>query len=443
MVNPVRALFVALALTALAGGSMAQPAPTRPAELLKWSMSKYAAMPTFQADCAWTATYGGMPTGQSATRSLWYRKPNVFKVVTMQGRTGMGQTSVSDGAHLTEFTTGLGLGGQRYPAPPSIAAATSMQMNHPMFCGSLLYKFFGGPGSYAALVNEAKKAVSFGAPVTVGGQSCKTVKIYAQGPSYGNAEIAIGADGLVRRIQYDSEPLMKMMQSDSMRKMVQQMMNSPEVQAQIKKHGGTAPNGKALQDAMASAKNLPTTSITSETYSRIVVGKPIDAAVFRAAPPKTQPVQDVGAVGQSRPPVALGKPAPAVAVTELEGGRRTLGDFKGKVVLIDFWATWCPPCRKGLPETQRFYQEYGSRGLAVLAVSDESKATVKPFLKQNRFTFPTYLDKGGIMGRAFGVTAIPTVAVIDRNGRLSSYLVGLSPRQTILAALKKAGLDVR
>src|SRR5579862_715432 len=197
----------ALALLLAAQGLVStQSAPTTPIGLLKWSMTRYAALSTFQADCSWTETIGTMPSSQEEKRTLWYEKPNRFKVVS--SHSGLVQTSVSDGTKLVEFTTGIAQPAQSYDSPPSIANATTMQMSHPMFCGSLLYKFFGGPARLSALVNETKMPVSFGPTVTLEGQECKTVKFWAQGPTYGKTEVAIGVtDGLVHRIRYGSEPL--------------------------------------------------------------------------------------------------------------------------------------------------------------------------------------------------------------------------------------------
>jgi peroxiredoxin len=433
-------LALALAVQSVA---RAQPATTRPADFLKRSMARYAAMATFQATCDWSATYGGQPGGVGTTRTLWYKRPNVFKVVSSHGGGGMAQTSVSDGSKLVEFATGIGLPAQRYAAPPSIADAASMQMGHPMFCGSLLYKFFGGPNRYAALVNEAKMQVSFGAPVTLDGQACKTVRFWAQGPTYGKTEVAIGtADGLVHRIRYGSEPLMAMMQSGAMRSTLNNALKSAAVQKQLHSANKSA-DRTAIQKAMDSLKNMPSTSLTTEYYHQIVVGRPIDPKVFTAQAPAAQQVQDVGGGSAPRPPVPLGRPAPAIRVKDLNGVSHRLADFKGKVVLIDFWATWCPPCRKGLPETQRFYTQFRGKGLAVLTISDETKTTVQPFVRQNRFTFPVCLDPGGATNRAYKVEAIPTTVVIDRKGNLAAYNVGLAPREDILASLKKAGLNTK
>jgi len=81
-------------------GVNAQSAPTTPKEMLKWSMTKYAEMPTFQSDCNWDSMYNGVPGGAGTKRTFWYQKPNLFKVVTSYSMGNMVQTSVSDGSKL-------------------------------------------------------------------------------------------------------------------------------------------------------------------------------------------------------------------------------------------------------------------------------------------------------------------------------------------------------
>ena len=146
---------------------------------------------------------------------------------------------------------------------------------------------------------------------------------------------------------------------------------------------------------------------------------------------------------EPKPPVPLDRQAPNFTVKTLTGKKRSLADFRGKVVLIDFWATWCGPCRIGLPETQRLAKAYKSSGLEVLAISDEDAKTVSPFLKSNHYTFPTYLDAQGKTATAYKIEGIPTTVVIDKRGRLVSYMVGLQDPATIKAALKKAGLNLK
>ncbi len=429
-----------LAAQSLAGAQSAAPSP---ADLLKRTMARYAAMPTFQADCNWSAAYGGLPMATSTMRTVQYAKPNRFKVVTSHSAATMVQTSVSDGKKLVESSTGVGMPAQSSPAPASIADAASMQMGHPMFCGSLLYKFFGGQDRYSALVDTSKMPISLGSPVKLDGQQCRTVTFYAQGPMYGKTEVAIGTiDGLVHRIRYGSEPLMQMMQSPASQSMLKGILQSPAVASQLNK-ADSVTGRAAMQNALNSMKNLPTSSLTTESYVHILVGKPIAPATFVTAMAKGQPVQELGGDAESKPPVALGKPAPDIRVIDINGAKRKLADFKGRVVLIDFWATWCPPCRKGLPETEKFFTKYGKKGLAVLTVSDEPKATVMPFVKENRYTFPVYLDPNDVTNKAYHIEAIPTTVVIDRNGRLVAYNVGLAPPEVISAALKKAGLATR
>jgi thiol-disulfide isomerase/thioredoxin len=134
-------------------------------------------------------------------------------------------------------------------------------------------------------------------------------------------------------------------------------------------------------------------------------------------------------------------PAPKLSFATLSGKKVSLADYKGKVVLIDFWATWCPPCRKGLPFTDRLNKELRARGLQVMAVSNEEPALVKSFIKHFKFGFDVFLDHGEGM-EAFMSTGLPTTMIIDRNGNVVAKEVGLAPQSVTLANLAKAGLDV-
>ena len=114
-----------------------------------------------------------------------------------------------------------------------------------------------------------------------------------------------------------------------------------------------------------------------------------------------------------------GQKAPDVKVAELMGnGRKRISDFKGKVLLIDAWATWCGPCRETMPVIQKFYNEYGPKGLEVMAVSGETAPVVSRFLKETNYTYPMYLDTDNSFQEAFQINQLPKSFVIDRDGNI-------------------------
>jgi len=389
-------------------------APADPTEFLKWSMTHYAALSSFQADCDWSDSFSGSPK-MTARRTLVIAMPNRYKVVCQQTGSPLAvrMTSVSDGKTAVEYSDKVEMGAMQNPVPASIGTAKSMMMQHPMFCGTPLYLFFSGPAKLAELADTKKQPIAFGPDVTIDGHSYKTVTFYATG-NYGKTEAAIGTeDGLVHRIRYGSEPLLAMI----------------------------ADSGLGKQ-----AGNVKITSDSEEDYTNIVVNSTVPDTAFDTTLPKGTKRVDPAAMGQDqppKPPVPLGKTAPDFTVKTLAGEKRSLTDYRGKVVLIDFWATWCPPCRKGLPETQALAKAYGDRGLAVLAISDEDAKTVSPFIKTNHYSFPAYLDAGSRVSRAYHIAAIPTVVIIDKTGHLVAYMVGLQDPATIEAELKKAGLKLR
>jgi cytochrome c biogenesis protein CcmG, thiol:disulfide interchange protein DsbE len=95
----------------------------------------------------------------------------------------------------------------------------------------------------------------------------------------------------------------------------------------------------------------------------------------------------------------------------------TLADFKGKTVLLDFWATWCGPCHKSMPEIQEMWTKYHDKGFEVVSISDESRNVVLEFHKSNPYTYPVYLDSGSTMSRAYGVEGIPRF-ILMRDGQV-------------------------
>ena len=127
-------------------------------------------------------------------------------------------------------------------------------------------------------------------------------------------------------------------------------------------------------------------------------------------------------------------------LTDLAGKSWTLQQLRGKVVLVNFWATWCPPCRKELPDLQALYSRFQAQGFLILAISDEGVAKVKPFVEDRNLTYPVLLDPGRKVNQLFEVQGIPKSFVYDRDGKLVAESIDMRTQQQFLDMLGRAGL---
>ncbi|MFQ5692512.1 MAG: redoxin domain-containing protein [Nitrospinota bacterium] len=129
------------------------------------------------------------------------------------------------------------------------------------------------------------------------------------------------------------------------------------------------------------------------------------------------------------PPLRAGDEAPLFAFPDLKGRTVSLKDFRGKVVFLNVWATWCPTCVWEMPSMEVIYQKYRNRGLVMLAVSIDAlgKDVVVPFMKKYELTFPALLDPKGTIKRLYQTTGVPETFIIDREGRLFRKVIG--PRE--------------
>ena len=121
--------------------------------------------------------------------------------------------------------------------------------------------------------------------------------------------------------------------------------------------------------------------------------------------------------------------APDFSLQTLDGRTVELSDYQGQVVLLNTWATWCPPCRAEMPDLEAYYREHQADGFVVLAVnSQESADTVAAYLEDHDFTFPVLLDTDGVVMKRYGIHGLPTSFFIDRDGNVHGVWSGqLSP----------------
>lgn len=124
-------------------------------------------------------------------------------------------------------------------------------------------------------------------------------------------------------------------------------------------------------------------------------------------------------------PLPVSKAAPALALPTLNGGTTSLEQLRGRVVLVNFWAVWCPPCRKEMPSMARLAEKMSKRPFAILGVNvGESPDEIRAFLKQVPVSFPILLDTEGEHLKPWQVFAFPTSYVVDKQGRLRLGLFG-------------------
>jgi peroxiredoxin len=137
-----------------------------------------------------------------------------------------------------------------------------------------------------------------------------------------------------------------------------------------------------------------------------------------------------------------GKPAPDFKLQSVAGKEVGLQDLKGKFVLLDFWATWCAPCRHDLPVIEKLHQEFHRKGLAVIGIdAGEDSDTISQFLQTSKLNYPILLTADSGVLHSYSVTAFPTVVVIDADGKIIFYHVGAGAEKALRETLAKLGLD--
>lgn len=122
----------------------------------------------------------------------------------------------------------------------------------------------------------------------------------------------------------------------------------------------------------------------------------------------------------------IGLPAPDFTLTDMQGQQVSLSQFRGKIVILNFWATWCPPCVEEMPSMEQLYREFKDKDLVVLAVNVESSGqeAVSEFLAKKSYSFKILLDPDAEIQNTYGVFRLPESFLIDRNGVVVEKVIG-------------------
>lgn len=147
-------------------------------------------------------------------------------------------------------------------------------------------------------------------------------------------------------------------------------------------------------------------------------------------PPLPSPEHAAAAPKKPAPAVALDTMAPTIGtLSTLTGNQVSVENLRGKIVILDFWATWCGPCRMLFPLLKDIHKKYAESGVVVIGITDESSALVNPFVKKMGLNYQIVADPKTpeIRGRSYKIRSLPTMVIIDRTGKVRSYETGFDP----------------
>jgi thiol-disulfide isomerase/thioredoxin len=177
-------------------------------------------------------------------------------------------------------------------------------------------------------------------------------------------------------------------------------------------------------------------------FEKVQLGGPVADSLFTFVPPEgVRLVREWQTPGQTPAPDLTGSAAQDFDLADLQGKHHKLSEHQGQVVLIDFWATWCGPCRMTMPLVDKLEREYRSRGLIVYSINlRETHDAAAEYIRKKGYGVTTLLDLDGRVGDAYQVNGIPALFVIGKDGRIASQMVGVQPELELREAIEDAGI---
>jgi len=166
------------------------------------------------------------------------------------------------------------------------------------------------------------------------------------------------------------------------------------------------------------------------TRGLIVIALVVVGLIYAAHRYTSGQGQTSGGVAQG-----IGQPAPDFSTKDIHGNAFSLSELKGKVVVLNFWATWCGPCRAELPALSDFYGQYKGQGVVVVGVSDEEPDTVRPFAEEHRMNYVLVKGSDEVATR-YGIIGYPTTFIIGRDGKIAARHMSVITRAALEEAVK-------
>jgi cytochrome c biogenesis protein CcmG/thiol:disulfide interchange protein DsbE len=183
-------------------------------------------------------------------------------------------------------------------------------------------------------------------------------------------------------------------------------------------------------------------ALPSSSWRREVVTRPVKlgAQLLAGAAVAALLALLVWRVTHQAKPTKIGKPVPTFTANRLDGnGRLSLASFRGRAVVVNFWASWCGPCKSEAPALERTWKQFAKRGLVVLGVDyTDASSDGRRFVAKRGLTFPIVRDVSGLIGSRYSLTGVPETFVIDRHGRLVDHLLAPIDRGENVAAFSRA-----
>lgn len=169
----------------------------------------------------------------------------------------------------------------------------------------------------------------------------------------------------------------------------------------------------------------------------LLSGCSLDSGTPTTDPPRAIPDNQVGG------PANNSQAAPEIVLEDLDGKTVRLSDYRGKVVILNFWASWCPPCKAEMPELEQVALEYNQGSEAVLVTVNltdgarETPAKARQYIQDNRFTMPVLLDTSGKAADDYNITSIPTTIIVDKQGNIGTRFSGPTTKANLQGYVDK------